>query len=315
MIGIVLAGGFATRMRPLTYSKPLLPLGDKPCIEHVCGKLSEIKDLDKIYITTSRLFEEDYMRWLDSSELGEKFQIFIESARSETEKLGALKAILYLIYKEEIKDDMLICAGDNYFDFSIMRLVETYKKSNSLTVGLYDLNDKEKVKLYSEIILENNYIKNFEEKPKDPKSSLVSTALYIYPKSSISLLREAVDNGYVDSPGRFIEFAVRTGHPVYGKVMDGIWIDIGDRNSYLEANSLILKGKSYISENCEIDGKCEIGNNVVIGKDCKITSSHIDNSVILPNSTIKASSVLNSIVGANSKIFNKTIKEEIYEVN
>lgn len=315
MIGIILAGGFATRMKPLTYSKPLLPVGDKPCLEHVCEKLSKIKDLDKIYITTSKLFEEDYRKWLDSSELGEKFQLFIEPAKSEAEKLGALRAILYLIEKEEINDDILVCAGDNYFDFSLYGLLDAYNKSNSLTVGLYDLKDKEKVKLYSEILLENNYIKNFEEKPKYPKSSLVSTALYIYPKSSISLLKEAVDNGYVDSPGRFIEFAVRKGHPAYGKVMDGIWIDIGDKNSYLEANSLILKGRKNIDESSEIDERCDIGNNVVIGKGCKITSSHIDNSVILPNSVVNSSTILNSVVGANSKISSKTIKDKICEVN
>lgn len=315
MIGIILAGGFAKRMRPLTYSKPLLPLGDKPCIEHVCGKISEIKNIDKIYITTSSLFENDYRSFLASYRLGERFEVFIEPARSESEKLGALRAILYLIDNKGISDDLLICAGDNYFDLSIKELVDMYNKSNSLTVGLYDLKDMEKVKLYSEITLENNYIKHFEEKPKDPKSSLVSTALYIYPKRSISLLRQAVDNGYVDSPGKFIEFAVRMGHPVYGKVMGGKWIDIGDRDSYLEANSLLLKGKSFIGENSEIDGKCEIGNNVVIGKDCKISSSLIDNAVILPNSIVSSSTIIHSVIGANSKIICKTIKDKICEVN
>ncbi|MCC7573672.1 MAG: NDP-sugar synthase [Candidatus Methanofastidiosum sp.] len=315
MIGIILAGGFATRMKLLTYSKPLLPLGDKPCLEHVCDKLSKIKGLDKIYITTSSLFEDDYRSFLASSRLGERFEVFIEPARAESEKLGALRAILYLIDSKGISDDLLVCAGDNYFDFSIKELVDTYKKSNSLTVGLYDLKDMEKVKLYSEITLENNYIKNFEEKPKKPKSSLVSTALYIYPKEAIPLLRKAVDNGYVDSPGKFIEFAVRMGHPVYGKVMGGKWIDIGDRGSYLEANSLLLKGKSFIGENCQIDGQCEIGNNAIIGKNCKITSSHIDNSVILPNSIVNLSTIINSVIGANSRVSSKTIKDKICEVN
>jgi glucose-1-phosphate thymidylyltransferase len=315
MIGIVLAGGFAKRMRPLTYSKPLLPLGGKPSIEHVCEKISEIKKLDDIYITTSRLFEEDYRNWLSSSRLDGRFTLSIEPAKSEEEKFGALRAILHLIDKEGIKEDILICAGDNYFDFSIKELDKAYQNSSSVTVGLYDLGDREKVKLYSEIKLENNYIKHFKEKPEDPKSTLVSTALYIYPKESIPLLRKAIDNGYVDSPGRFIEFAVRMGHPVYGKVMGGRWIDIGDRVSYLEANSLVLSGKSHIGENSEIDGQCEIGNNVVIGKNCKIDCSKIDNSIILPNSNIKSSTVLNSVIGANSKISNKTIKERICEVN
>jgi len=315
LIGIILAGGFATRMKPLTYSKPLLPIGDKPCIGHVCDKLSEIKEIDKIYITTSSLFEKDYRSFLASFRLDKRFELFIEPAKSETEKLGALRAILYLIDKEQITEDILICAGDNYFDFSIKELVSAYNKSNSLTVGLYDLKDTEKVRLYSEILLKDNYITHFEEKPENPKSTLVSMAHYIYPKKSIPLLREAVDNGYVDSPGKFIEFAVRGGHSVYGKIMDGAWIDIGDRISYLEANSLMLGGKSFIAENCEIDGKCEIGNNVVIGKNCEITSSHISNSVILPNSTIKASTILNSVVGANSKISSKTIKEKICEVH
>lgn len=315
MIGVVLAGGFATRMRPLTYSKPLLPIGNKPCIEHICDKLSEIDELEKIYITTNKIFEKDYQEWLDKSGLEDRFELVIEPAKSENEKMGALRAILYLIDKEKIKEDILISAGDNYFDFSFKILLSAYKKANSLTVGLYDLNDKEKVKLYSQIILKGSYIQNFEEKPKDPKSAIVSTALYIYPKDAITLLRSAIGNGYVDSPGRFIEFAIKMGNPVYGKVMKGTWIDIGDRNSYLESNSLILKGKSHIDSTCEIDKSCEIGKNVVIGKGCKITNSKIDDSVILPNSIVRSSTILNSVVGSNSKISNQRIVENIYEVN
>jgi len=315
LIGVILAGGFATRMKPLTYSKPLLPIGDKPCIEHICAKLSAIKDLDRIYISTSKLFEEDYSKWFDSSEIGERFELFVEPSRSEEEKLGALRAILYLIDKEKINEDILICAGDNYFDFSIKTLVNAFKKSDSLTVGLYELKDKEKVKLYSEITLKDNYISHFEEKPKNPKSSIVSTALYVYPKNSIPLLRKAVDSGFVDSPGRFIEFALRMKHPVYGKIMNGTWIDIGDRTSYLQANALVLNGKNYISCDSKIDDNSNIGSNVIISKGCEITSSSIDNSIILPNTIINSSTVMNSIVGANSKISGQTIKERIYEVH
>ncbi len=313
MIGIVLAGGFAKRMRPLTYSKPLLPVGGKPCIGHVCEKISKIKKLDTIYITTSKLFEDDYKKWLDNSSVDGRFTLSIEPSKSEEEKLGALRAILHLIDNNGISEDLFICAGDNYFDFSIKELANAYNKSKSLTVGLYDLKDIEKVKLYSEITLEDNYIKYFEEKPKNPKSSLVSTALYFYPRDCISLLRSAVDNGYVDSPGKFIEYAVGKGGDVYGKVMHGNWIDIGDRTSYLEANSIVLSGKSHIGENCEIDGQCEIGNNVVIGNNCKINGSKIENSIILPNSTIKSSTVINSVIGANSRISNKTLREMICE--
>jgi len=315
LIGIVLAGGFATRMKPLTYSKPLLPLGGKPCIGHVCDKLSSIKNLDKIYITTSKLFEEEYRRWMESSELDERFQLFIEPAKSETEKLGALRAILYLIDNKGINDDILICAGDNYFDFSINELLNSHKKSNSLTVGLYDLKDIEKVKLYSEIMLKDNFIAHFEEKPKDPKSSLVSTALYIYPENAIALLRKAIDKGYVDSPGKFIEYAVEMGHLVYGEVMDGTWIDIGDRVSYLKANSLVLFGKSHISRDSKVDGNSNIGSNVIIGKGSEINNSSIDNSIILPNSVINSSTVINSVVGTNSNISGQTIKDRIYEVS
>ena len=315
MIGIVLAGGFAKRMRPLTYSKPLLPVGGKPCIGHVCDKLSKIKNLDRIHITTSRLFGEDYRNWLESSGLDDRFTLSIEPAQSEGEKFGALRAILYLINKEKINDDILICAGDNYFDFSFDELLEAFTKSNSITVGLYDLQDKEKVKLYSEIILKGEHIQEFKEKPMNPKSSLVSMAIYIYPKEVIELLRKAVSNGHFDNLGKFIEFVVGMGIPVIGKVMIGKWIDIGDKNSYLEANSLILKGKSYISNNCDIDESSEIGDNVVIGEGCKITKSQINKSIILPNSIIRSSTVLSSVVGANSRLLNQTLKEKTFEAH
>lgn len=97
MIGIILAGGFAKRMKPLTYSKPLLPIGDKPCIEHICNKLSEIDYLEKIYITTNKNFEEDYTEWLSSSSLDNRFELVIERSKTEKEKIGALGAIVSLI--------------------------------------------------------------------------------------------------------------------------------------------------------------------------------------------------------------------------
>ncbi|NMC57901.1 MAG: NDP-sugar synthase [Candidatus Methanofastidiosa archaeon] len=313
MIGLVLAGGFAKRMSPLAYSKPLLPIGPSPCIQHVCEKINEIESITKVYITTADFFKEDYESWLDSINFNSKYELVFEKSKSDKEKPGALKSICQFVSSKKINEDILIVAGDNYFDFSLQPIIKAYEKESLLTVGLYDLENFELIKKYSSVVLDSkNKIIKFEEKPKNPNSTLISMACYIYPKTFLEHLDKATKSGIVDSPGRIIEYALKEEVKICGVKLDGNWIDIGDLFSYLKANAQELKGEKYIDTSSKVEN-CKIGKNVYIGKGCTIKNCEIDNSVILQGCTINSSKIVNSIIGTKNAFRNKDILNSIQD--
>lgn len=169
------------------------------------------------------------------------------------------------------------------------------------------------VKKYSSVILNNGLIKEFEEKPLNPKSTLISTVNYICPKTMLRHIHDAVLNGLVDAPGKLLEYLLNKNVPVKGITLEGTWMDIGDRISYLKANFSYLNNSNFINKQAKIDSLSHIGKNVILSKDCMIQDSIIENSIVLKGAIIKSSRIINSIIGANSSVYSAEIKDMIYE--
>jgi glucose-1-phosphate thymidylyltransferase len=121
MKAIVLAGGFARRLWPLTKDvpKPLLPVAGRPMIEYILEKLSAVDSIDKIYISANSRFGSHFNDWLETFSANKHIEIFTEKSTKEEEKLGAVGALGLLIGEHDIDDDVIVVAGDNIFDFEI----------------------------------------------------------------------------------------------------------------------------------------------------------------------------------------------------
>lgn len=106
---IIMAGGYATRLWPITKSKakPLLPVGTKRIVDHVYEKV--LKFNSPILLSTNKRFEEDFRKWAE----GKDVEVVVEDTMREEEKLGAVKALAQVV--EGIDDDFLVVAGDNIF--------------------------------------------------------------------------------------------------------------------------------------------------------------------------------------------------------
>ncbi len=234
MKAVILAGGFARRLWPLTIDrpKPLLHVAGKPIIEYLLDKIDEL-EIEDITISTNTKFKPNFDAWLSKS--GKKdIMIIAEAARSEREKVGAVKALANLT--AVVKDDYLVVAGDNLFTSSLRDMIEVYRQLKVPIVGLYDIRDFRVVKNYSTVIINaDNRILEFTEKPENPKTTTIGTCLYIFPNRILTRLEEYIEGGLnPDSPGRFIEWFCKK-ELVYGYLLEGAWWDIGTMQSYNNA--------------------------------------------------------------------------------
>jgi glucose-1-phosphate thymidylyltransferase len=235
---LILAGGYAKRMWPLTKDTPkaLLPIGNKTALDLIMQNLEKVNLIDKISVSTNKRFADQFEEWKQKSGHGE-VKIVVENTTCEEEKLGAIKAINFALKQENIEDDCLIIAGDNLFDFNLNNLIEFAKDKPALLVS--DVREKEKASQCGVIsVNDEGKIIDFEEKPENPKSTLVSTACYFFPKHSLKFFDEYLTEGnHPDAVGYFIQWLHKKTEmkalPVTGK-----WYDIGDKDTYKKVQTL-----------------------------------------------------------------------------
>ncbi|MGP3668070.1 MAG: nucleotidyltransferase family protein [Candidatus Bathyarchaeota archaeon] len=247
MKAVILAGGYAQRLKPLTNNKakPLLKVAGKPVIDYILEKVLEIREkaeIDEIIISTNLKFEAQFKAWLKEKNIPINARIEVERSTREEEKPGAVAAIASAT-AENTNVNYLIIAGDNIFTDSLQGIISFFKDKDATTLGVYDVKRKALAKEASVVVLDSDgKVVKFIEKPKNPDITLVGTCIYVLHKCSIPLLHSYVklENVGKDQPGRFIEW-LYTHQPVYGYVLSGYWNDIGTPQTYREVNNLFKR--------------------------------------------------------------------------
>jgi glucose-1-phosphate thymidylyltransferase len=244
VIAVVLAGGFAKRMWPLTRDKPkhLLPVAGKPMLNYILAKLEPLSKVDQVLISTNAAFERQFREYLNTIETKKNVSLFIENSRKEEEKLGSVGALSHLIKKCGVNDELLVFGGDNIFSFNIEDFVNFFRLKKANIVALFDLKSISKARFYGVVKIDSDCrIVDFQEKPAEPKTTLVSTACYAFTRDGVRNLHRYLDEGNEpDKMGHFIEWLYKN-DKVYGYVFKGVWFDIGSFESYHEANKHISK--------------------------------------------------------------------------
>jgi len=161
-------------------------------------------------------------------------------ATTEEDRLGAIGDIQFVVDRAGLgNQDLLVVAGDNLFDYSLADFVRWWHgKGEASAVVLYDVGSLELAAQYGIVeVNENDRLLSFVEKPERPRTTLASTAAYIYHREHVPLIRRYLDEGNVpDQPGRLLEWLVPR-VPVYGYRAGGDWRDIGDAGQLLEADN------------------------------------------------------------------------------
>lgn len=243
---LILAAGYATRLYPLTLTqpKPLLPVAGKPMIEHVLDNVAPIGGINRVYVVTNAKFAGHFESW--SADYGQRahlnFKIVNDGSTDDSNKLGAIGDMHYVLETEKVDDDLIVVAGDNLFSEKLDGFGRFCRQKQAPVLALYDVGDLEQIKKYNAISTNGDgCITFFEEKPKNPTSTLTGIALYYYPHSSIPLIRQYIAEGNnPDQPGRLVQWLYpRT--PFFTWTVPGIWYDIGSKETLEEANQIFAR--------------------------------------------------------------------------
>src|SRR5436190_12899178 len=210
---LILAAGYATRLYPLTLTqpKPLLPVAGKPMINYVIDNIATIPGIDRVYVVTNAKFAGQFQKWADAYRAAKSqfaFTIVNDGSTDDSNKLGAIGDLHLVFTKENVDDDLIVVAGDNLFSNSLEDFGKFCRQKNAPVLATYDVGSLEQVKKYSSISIDQQgRIVVFEEKPKNPTSSVTGIALYYYPRATLGLIKQYMAEGNnPDQPGRLVQW-------------------------------------------------------------------------------------------------------------
>ncbi len=312
MKAVILSGGFGTRMRPLTYTtpKPLLPIMNKPLIQHVVDSLPD--EVDEVIIAANYKIEmlREYFQDMES-----KKNIVIVD---EPEPLGTGGAVKNV--EEYLTDTFFVINADIISSIDLEDYIEFYRSKDAVAaISAWEVKNPEEFGIFA--LDDDSKILKFQEKPEpwEAFSNTINAGHYILEPEVLELIPE----GKKVSLEREI-FPKLISKGFYGFNFKGYWVDCGRPSSFLKANKILLDkyfqehGVKYVlGERSYVDG--EPGEYVSIGMDCTIEGSEISNSIIFDGVEIDRGCVIkNSIIGfdvileENVKVADTLISDDIY---
>jgi mannose-1-phosphate guanylyltransferase len=310
---LILAGGFATRLRPLSCSRPktLFPIVNKPLLQWIFERLAA-GGVDQAILAVNAITQ-FYIRQHKPSKCGLRVRFSVDPPKMPLGTGGALKKAENLIGHNE---QFIMLNGDIYADINYRELLEAHKKSGALaTIALCKVEDPCS---FGVADLEGIKIKRFVEKPSKGQapSNKINAGVYVLSPEIFTYIPE----GKAVSIEREVFPKLAEEGKLCGHCIDGLWIDIGKPHEYLEANKAVLDSlkrnikieniKPYIKNPVALDTgvfvgeKSVIGPYAIIGKNVKVgTNVQISNSVIFAEAHIADGAILNgAIVGEGAKI-------------
>ena len=311
MKAVVLAGGYATRMWPITKDRPkmFLPVGDGTVIDVIFEDLESDARIDEVFVSTNERFSGAFKSFIDESPY-EKPTLSVEETVAEDEKFGVVGALAQLIDREGVDDDLVVIAGDNLLSFDVGEFVDFFEEAGTPCLVAYDVGSRERAKSYGLVQLDGDRVTDFQEKPDDPQSTLVSIACYAFPADTLPEFDTYLaDGNNPDEPGWFLQW-LQTRGTVNAFTFDGAWFDIGTPESYLDAVSWYLDGDTFVHEDATVED-ADLGANVHVMADSAVTDSELERTVVFEGVTIADAELEGTIVDEHSRVDGVALSESL----
>lgn len=324
MKAVIMAGGEGTRLRPLTSNapKPMMPLANRPMMEHVIGLLKR-HGITDIVVTVAFMAETIRTYFGDGSEFGVNM-----TYATEESPLGTAGSVRNA--KDQLEETFLVISGDVLTDMDISAIVKAHEAADALaTIGLVRVDNPLE---YGIVITDDEgNIERFLEKPTWGQvfSDTINSGIYVLEPRIFDWI--AADEP-VDFSGDVFPQVLADGERILGSVGEGYWEDVGTLDAYVRAHKDILDervqadipgievadgvwvgkgaeispeanliGPALIGDNCNIDSGVNIGEYAVLGTGVRVRSDgEIDRSVVHDNTYLGESVRLRGTVVGRS---------------
>ena len=227
---LILAAGYATRLYPLTenFPKPLLKVGDKTILDWLIDDIRSSGIVDEFAVVTNHRFASIFREWAPVG-----VTIVDDGTSTNETRLGAVKDIQFAIESLALDDDLLVIAGDNVLDFSLVKFIDYARTKGTSCIMRYFEPDE--ARLHKCGIVETDAedrVLSMEEKPAQPRSHWCCPPFYYYTKADARLVARGIEAGCgTDAPGSYIA-RLCTQTSVHAMEMPGSRYDIGNLESY-----------------------------------------------------------------------------------
>lgn len=235
MVCIVLAAGYATRLYPLTenFPKPLLEVKGKPILDWLLDDIDTSGAISRYVVISNHRYFRYFAAWADGKRLAAPVMVLDDGSISNENRLGAVKDIQFAIDSLALKEDLLIIAGDNLLDFSLVSFICYAQVKNASCVFRYDEPDPDRIRRAAAMEIDkDDLILRMQEKPEHPFSRWCCPPFYVYNRHDLPLIANAIQSGCgTDAPGSLAAWmSART--QVYAMLMPGKRYDIGNLENY-----------------------------------------------------------------------------------
>jgi glucose-1-phosphate thymidylyltransferase len=239
MDAILLAGGYGTRLYPLTKDRPkaLLPVAGKPILNYVVEELEGSEHIERMYLVTNEKFADDFARWEEDREGGKPLTVLNDGTTSNEDRLGAIGDIKFVLDNSDVRTEEGVYAlgTDNLANFNITAIVDLALERGASAVFASRIEDRQRLcRMGVAQLDEDGRLVDFVEKPDEPPSNLAVPPFYVYSPEAVQLLPRYLEEGNdPDAPGHFIEWLIDRS-PVYACVTEKKVCDIGTPRAYEE---------------------------------------------------------------------------------
>jgi mannose-1-phosphate guanylyltransferase / phosphomannomutase len=315
MKAVIMAGGEGTRLRPLTSNapKPMLPLANKPMMEHIV-ELVKAHGIDEIVVTVAFMANAIRSYFGDGSELGVKIDY-----ATEEQPLGTAGSVRNAM--EHLDERFMVISGDVLTDIDLSKLVAAHEEKGALaTIGLVAVDNPLEFGIV--ITRDDGSIERFLEKPTWGQvfSDTINTGIFV-------LEPEIFDHIAADRPVDFssevFPAVLEAGLPLYGAVAEGYWEDVGTLDAYLRAHKDILDGKVtvgisgfelgeglWLGEGAEVHPEARIDPPAVIGDYCRVEAgAHLGQYAVLgTNVRVRSGADLQRVVIGDNAYLGENVR-------
>jgi glucose-1-phosphate thymidylyltransferase len=335
MKGLVLSGGYGTRLRPLTHTGPkqLIPIANKPNILYCIEDLRDAGITD-IGIILGNVMPEKVQEFLgDGSRYGVRLTYIVQ---------GEPKGIAHAVNcskKFMGSDSFVVYLGDNLLKNGIKALPDKMTKERAdCVISLTAVAEPQRYGI-AELSPDGKNVLRAVEKPREPKSNLAVIGVYLFNSSFFEIypkLKPSWRKEYEITDA--ISLLIDSGFKVVPHHVEGWWKDTGKPEDILEANHLILdgidadnegrvedgasvvgrvrigkgtvvmgrsviRGPSIIGDNCKIGPNAYIGSYTSVGNRCQISAAEVDDSIVMEDTIISVErKIVRSMIGKGSKV-------------